>query len=596
MFMQDVSRRDLSKTPFSKYRMVYRHLWETFGRMWQVRLSYALQLLTRICKLIVLPIAISLIIANLSTHDYDNARNAVFFFVGFSSLLGALTPLVKYIGMKGENKVYSALTAQYFNKLVATDIEYFNSNLSGYLTTATRHYVDGCIQLVRTLRDRYTTTILSIVFPIGVIMYLDTPLGLVALVLSLTCAAYMIWASHAIGSYRTASRELYKQNSGKMADIVSNILAVKSTAQEASYVEKVRDAAHKESLAFAKRYTVQARLVAAREAITVTVFAVLFWLTVSRMSQGDISLTTAILVITYAATILTGVYSLSDDLDEHDDIVDRIIPAFEILQRQNLLQDPAQPVPFNDHKGMIEFKNVSFSYDKGKKHRLVLRDFSILIPNGQKVGIVGISGAGKSTLTKLLLRFNDVEAGLVLINDVDVRNLLQTDLRKHIAYVPQEPLLFHTSIKDNVILSNPQASYSEINEALGAAHALEFVEKLPEGIDSVVGERGVKLSGGQKQRIAIARAVLQHAPIIILDEATSALDSESEQIIKSSFDEVLKGKTAIVVAHRLSTLSEMDRIIVLEEGKLVEDGTHDELLARHSLYAKLWRRQQNQEV
>lgn len=578
---------------FGKYKTVYRHLWETFGSAWQVRVSYVLQLLTRICKLIVLPIAISLIITHLSKHEYDDARNAVLFFVCFSSLLGILTPLVKYIGMRGENRVYRELTAQYFEKLVSVDIEYFNSNLSGYLTAATRHYVDGSIQLVRTLRDRYTTTILSIVFPIGVILYLDSTLGLVALVLSIVNAAYMIWASHAIGPYRTASRELYKQNSGRMADIISNILAVKSTAQESSYVEKVRDGAHRESLAFTRRYTMQAKLIAAREAITVTVFATLFWLTVSRMSQGHIGLTTAVLVVTYAATILTGVYSLSDDLDEHDDIVDRIIPAFEVLHRKNLLEDPAKPIPFKDHKGVIEFRNVSFSYDQGKKHRLVLESFSTLIPHGQKVGVVGISGAGKSTLTKLLLRFNDVESGQVLINDTNVRDLKQTDLRRHIAYVPQEPLLFHTSIRDNVVLSNPKASVNEINKALKVAHALEFVEKLPDGIDSIVGERGVKLSGGQKQRIAIARAVLQHTPIMVLDEATSALDSESEQIIKKSFGEVLKGKTAIVVAHRLSTLSEMDRIIVLDNGKMIEDGTHDELLASNGLYAKLWKRQQN---
>lgn len=578
---------------FSKYRMVYRHLWETFGRTWQVRLSYVLQLLTRICKLIFLPIAISLIITHLSKQEYDDARNAVFFFVVFSSLLGLLIPLVKYIGMRGENKVYRELTAQYFAKLVAVDIEYFNSNLSGYLTSATRHYVDGCIQLVRTIRDRYMTTVLSIVFPICVITYLDIQLGLIALALSIANAAYMFWASHAIGPYRTASRELYKQNSGRMADIVSNILAVKSTAQEASYVEKVREGANKEGVAFTKRYTMQAKLIAAREAITVAVFAILFLLTVNRMSQGAIELTTAVLVITYAATILTGVYSLSDDLDEHDDIVDRIIPAFEILKRQNLLQDPTNPKPFKDHKGVIEFKNVSFSYEQGKKYRPVLENFSIVIPDGQKVGVVGISGAGKSTLTKLLLRFNDADSGQILINGVDIREMLQTELRKHIAYVPQEPLLFHTSIKDNVVLSNPKATGAEANKALKVAHALEFVENLPDGLDSVVGERGVKLSGGQKQRVAIARAVLQHAPIMVLDEATSALDSHSEQIIKKSFGEVLKGRTALVVAHRLSTLSEMDRIIVLDKGKLMEDGTHDELIAKHGLYAKLWQRQQN---
>lgn len=214
------------------------------------------------------------------------------------------------------------------------------------------------------------------------------------------------------------------------------------------------------------------------------------------------------------------------------------------------------------------------------------------IPAGQKVGIVGVSGAGKSTLTKLLLRFNDVEQGGILLDGIDIRHIKQTDLRGQIAYVPQEPLLFHTSIKENVLLARPSATDKEVQIALRTAHASHFIEQLPDGMDSVVGERGVKLSGGQKQRVAIARAVLRKTPIMILDEATSALDSESEQIIKDSFKDILKGKTAIVIAHRLSTLSEMDRIIVIDKGQCIEDGSHAELLTKKGVYARLWNRQQ----
>lgn len=550
-----------------------------------------MQITARICKLIILPVAISLIIASLSKGDFDGAQKAVLLYASFSLLLGILAPLIKYIGMLGENKSYRLITSNYFSRLVSADLDYFHSNLAGYLTTATRQYVDSCMQLMRALRDRYLNTILSIIFPLCVILYLDLWLGLVTLALSATQAAYIVWASHAITPYRTRSREVYKRNSGRMADIVSNILAVKSTAQEEARVTQVRRGSEREGQLFYERYTIQAKLIALREAITVVFFLVLLWLTVQRMSGGAIDITAAVLVVTYTATILTGIYSLSEDLDEHDDLVDKIIPAFEILNRQNVISDPAKPGTLKKVRGQITFKDVSFTYDKEKGARPVLTDFSLSIPAGQKVGIVGLSGAGKSTLAKLLLRFNDVDNGKVLIDGADVRGFKQTDVRKQIAYVPQEPLLLHASVRDNVLLSRPDATDKEVREALHAAHALKFVSQLPDDLDSIVGERGVKLSGGQKQRIAIARAVLQHSPIMVLDEATSALDSESEQIIKDSFSRVLKGKTAIVIAHRLSTLSEMDRIIVIEKGICVEDGTHDELLARHGVYARLWQRQ-----
>ncbi len=580
---------------FSKYKFVYSHLWQTYGQSWLVRLSFIIQLASRISKLIFLPIAISIIIANLSVKDYDGAQRGVLIFVVFSLLVGIFAPLSRYIGMIGENKVYRESTAKYFEKLLESDLDFFNSNMSGYLTTATRQYVDGGVQLVRSLRAKYLTTILSILFPLAVILWLDTKLGLITLILSLIQAFYLIWASHKINPYRTKSREQYKAHSGFMSDIISNILAVKSTAQEKNYVKQIKINARNESNVFYERYKVQSQLIATREVITVIFFMVLLWLTVQAMKSDSISIAGAVLIVTYTTTILGGIYSLSEDLDEHDDFVDKIIPASEVLDRKNNINDPNNPITFKNIKGDICFKNVSFAYSE-KDTKEVFSGFNLQIPNGQKIGVVGLSGAGKSTLTKLLLRFNDPTSGSITIDDIDIKSIAQHDLRSNISYVPQEPLLFHDSIKENILMGDLSATDQDIINALKIAHGWEFVSKLPAGIDSIVGERGVKLSGGQKQRIAIARSVLRHTPIIILDEATSALDSESEQIIKESFKDIFRDKTAIVVAHRLSTLSDMDRIIVIHDGNIAEDGNHNELIKINGLYAKLWERQQKNQI
>jgi ATP-binding cassette, subfamily B, bacterial len=221
----------------------------------------------------------------------------------------------------------------------------------------------------------------------------------------------------------------------------------------------------------------------------------------------------------------------------------------------------------------------------------VITDFNLDIKSGSKVGLVGHSGSGKSTLTRLIMRFMDIQSGAVSIDGQDITSITQEDLRSHIAFVPQEPILFHRSLMENIRYGRPDATDEEVHKAARLAHAADFIELLPERYETLVGERGIKLSGGEKQRVAIARAMLSRAPILLLDEATSALDSKSEKLITSALDELMKKRTTIVIAHRLSTIRRMDRILVMKAGAIVEDGTHTKLLKQNGEYAELWSHQ-----
>ncbi len=302
-----------------------------------------------------------------------------------------------------------------------------------------------------------------------------------------------------------------------------------------------------------------------------------------RLSVGDFVFLQAYLIVitNYLWGVGRDIYRFYENLADAGEMTG-------ILEQPHEVQDLPGAAVLTVESGAISFKNVDFSYEGSKK---VLQDFSLDIKAGDRVAFIGPSGGGKSTIVKLLLRFLDIQAGQILIDGQNIADVTQNSLREHISLVPQEPLLFHRSLLDNIRYAKPDATQEEVIAAAKAAHCHEFIEGLANGYDTLVGERGTRLSGGERQRIAIARAILKNPRILILDEATASVDSETEKEIQKALDNLVAGRTTIAIAHRLSTLQRANRLVVMDRGKVVEEGPHEELMAKEGAYYRLYQAQ-----
>ncbi len=452
------------------------------------------------------------------------------------------------------------------------------------------------MSLIRFFRGEALSTLISLIVP-PIILYLASPeVGLIAIFVVIIQFIYVTWSSSRASQYRHLTHEIYRKATGEVSDVITNIVAFKAGGVEDRARDNMAGLIQQELDAFELRRKATAVLDLPRSILTACAITAAVYLIISNASGLDpTALGLMVLTLTYMFQIVRNVGALPELITQHDDQITKIYPTLKYLSSDyETIRDPAKPVPLAIKNGTIEIKNVSFGYpshsQKGAKIP-VFDQLSINIRGGEQVGIVGLSGAGKSTLANLLLRFDEIDKGSITIDGIDIRDVQQNELRTKIAYVPQEPLLFHSTIKENISYYNTDENDAEMIKAARAAHAHEFIEKLPNGYDTIVGERGIKLSGGQKQRVVIARAILKKAPIMIFDEATSALDSESEQIIQRALPEIIGRQTAIVIAHRLSTVAGLHRIIVIHEGKIIESGNHEELLALKGRYYALWQKQ-----
>ncbi|MNH49941.1 putative multidrug export ATP-binding/permease protein [compost metagenome] len=488
-----------------------------------------------------------------------------------------------------ETKMQAAVSTQILSHLTAKSLGYHADRMSGGTVSDTTKLIGSVERFWDTLiftAVPITTTIISVCIALS---FLFWQFAIVLAVLSCIIIFTIIKAQAAIAPVSRLSSEKFSAATAYLADVVSNITTVKAFARSAheheAYGKHIKDW-RKASMKEMKSVLLITGSFGAMMTI-MNISALVAAVIATELHIASIGVT--YLMIVYTLNVVSQLWAVSSTTRAYQRILGDAGPMISTLDDPIELKDPEAPQPLVVTKGEIAFNNITFTHtDNGEP---LFKDFSLTIKPGERIGLVGRSGSGKTSLTRLLLRFNDIENGEITIDDQAIHRVTQNDLRQTIAYVAQEPVLFHRSLRDNIAYANPDATDEAIDHAIRQANAYDFVQKLPKGLDTVVGERGVKLSGGQRQRIAIARAILKDAPILVLDEATSALDSESEKLIQDALEKLMKNRTSIVIAHRLSTIAKLDRIIVLDNGKIVENGTHNELIEQRGTYAKLWSHQ-----
>ncbi|MGZ3633100.1 MAG: ABC transporter ATP-binding protein [Parachlamydiaceae bacterium] len=536
------------------------------------------------------PYAMKLIIDKISHPEnsdslFSSVMFPAFLYLGLSFTIGLVFRFYDWLIIKTFPDMKIKIIEEMFTYVEKHSYSYFQHNFAGSLANKINDMAKSATTIIRDSIDDFLARILSLI--IGCItMSLVHPYF--ACVLLVWCSIFMsasIILSKKAQKYSEIFSHARSTVVGKIVDSLGNILNVKLFARE-DYENRYL-CKHLEDVASKDRKTMWYLLkVKAFYGFSMTCLsAAMMGLLIYERSKNHITIGDFALILTLNMFLIEEIFFLANRLVPFSEEIGTCKQALSIISAKHEIVDIPNAKNLKIFKGEIVFDKVHFQYKKGQR---VFSDKSILIYPGERVGLVGFSGSGKSTFVNLILRFFEVDSGKILIDGQDIKLMTQESLRKQIAMIPQDPVLFHRSLIENIGYGRLDATEGEIIEASQKAHCHEFIDKLQDKYQSLVGERGVKLSGGQRQRIAIARAILKNAPILILDEATSSLDSVTEKYIQESLARLMQGRTTIVIAHRLSTLFHMDRILVFSEGKIIENGTHQQLLNLNGHYAKLW--------
>ncbi|HEY5714678.1 MAG TPA: ABC transporter ATP-binding protein [Candidatus Gracilibacteria bacterium] len=475
-----------------------------------------------------------------------------------------------------------------YEKAQKHSIGFFANHFIGGLVSKAKRLVYGFERIMDLLYWEFYTTILEFVITIVILFTIAPIFGWIILVWGIIFMAisykFSLWKM----KYDLRNASMDSKVTAEMADGLTNFFNVKSFARfpfekkRFNNISQDRYVIRKWVWNLGTAFEIFQGCFMSLLMIALLYFGVRLW------STGEITVGSLVLINTISLNLLHKLWNFGRQVKDLIEGFANCEEMIQIVYLENEIKDPKNPEKCKIRKGKIEFEKVEFAYEG---HQKVFKDFNLSIRAGEKVGLVGESGSGKSTFTKLLLRFNDLDSGQIRIDDQNITAITQDDLRDQIAFVPQEAVLFHRSLIENIRYGDLNASDEEVLKAAQRAHAHEFVKRTKKEYETLVGERGIKLSGGERQRIAIARAMLKKAPILILDEATSSLDSKSEKLIQEALENLMESRTTLVIAHRLSTIQKMDRILVFDRGVIVEQGSHAELIKKKGRYQELWAHQ-----
>ena len=542
---------------------------------------------------VIFPLIVSKVLVDLSdgkVASFSDYSTYLYWIVGIELVSLFMRRVANFTEERFDAKSRVSLSKNVFSILLKHSANFHQNRFVGTTVTLISKTAD-CFGRTSAILV-YNVVTVSVVF-LGTAILMIPRLPVFFVCLCLTALAYIFLVTKMLPNQMRLATDASKEVTrmyGAMSDAISNISAVKAESGEEVEQEKISaigKIALEKNLKYARRALFFDSLLSNGINRSLRISSVAIAVVVAAGTDADIS--NLYLATTLTMNFLGFLWQFSDTLAEVTLYFGYPAPIVPMLEAEVAIKDRHDADELEEARGKIEIHNVSFKYPNTNSY--VFQDLNITINPGERVGLVGKSGAGKSTLVKLVMRFIDTTQGDIKFDGVSTRSITQESLRNNISYVAQEPMLFHRSVYQNITYGNDGANSEDVSQVLRRAHAHEFIEELPEGIDSIVGERGVNLSGGQRQRIAIARAMLKNAPVLILDEATSSLDSESEGFVQAAFEELMKDRTTLVVAHRLSTLLNMDRIIVFDQGAIAEQGTHAELVALGGIYSGLWEHQ-----